>query len=263
MKKCIIFFAAVFAAGAILTSCGKDEQPTISVKLNQEATTEITIDEGASIVVEFSYVADAGIKQIEITAGGVAVHETFPKTDGFDAPNSHKENFTLGPFWIEAPNAETAVAEYVTRVTDANDDVESVTIKITVNSSLGDEQNFSLPWGDDGTANAVINELRGIRGIVEDGTFWIRSTTQGQNFVVVTDNEINSIKSSGRIRALYNNAAEANKYVVIAHPNEFSTFQPVNFISKNSNDEYYLIKWTSMDVDFVNFTVTANFSSIN
>jgi hypothetical protein len=253
MKRYSFYLAAVLLASIVsFTSCGKDDPPSITVKLDNQQRNEITVLEGETVSVEFSYKADAGIKQIEITSNGTTVHSDFPKTSGFSTTTSHTERFTLGPVWIEAANATTGSATYVTTITDVNGNTEEESITITVNTGLAAEQSFSLAW----TGSTVIDAERGIRGSVDQGRFWVNSTTQGESLVQVSEQAYNSVRSKGRIRLIYNNAPASDRFSFIAPDlNAGTTFPtPLYFISKTGNDNYYLIKWTGITADFVNFT---------
>ena len=260
MKKEILNYlvmaALIFAASLFFTSCGEEAPPSITVKLDQQPRTEITVNEGATVSVEISYSCDVGIKQIELTSNGKTVHPSYPKTNGFVSATSDKASFSLGPVWIESINTESVVATYVTRITDIKDRVEEVTFSITINTSLEEEKSFSLAW----TGQTVSNQERGIRCGVESGWFWVTSTIQGEKLIQLTESDYKAITGSGLIRVVYNNAPAQNKRTSIDVSTE-SAFKPIYFVSKTENDEYYLIKWTGLDIDFVNETATANFSS--
>jgi len=252
----LVMAAIILAVSLFFTSCGEEAPPSIAVKLDQQLRNEITVSEGSTVSVDISYSCDAGIKQIEILWNGKTLHPSYPKTVGFASVTTDMASFTLGPVWIETTKTESVVATYVTRITDIKDRVEEVTFSITVNSALEEEKAFSMVW----SGKSVTDQERGIRCGVETGLFWVTSSTQGEKLVQITESDYKTITSSGLIRVVYDIVPDQNRRTFIDVPTE-SAFRPIYFVSKTENDEYYLIKWTALDIDFAKETATASFSS--
>jgi hypothetical protein len=233
MKK-ILFIAAI--ATIALAGC-KDKEtdaPIVIIKLDGEEKQSISINEGKELKVEIEFTADAGIKQIELTADGNDV-DGYPKT-GITS-KTYNLSFTVGPLF------GTKTVLVVTKITDNENRTNEKVITITVvPEPLKSEIGFTLSILGNGINEDNPNMGFRFYGNSVTGLWNIEVVkTNPYNFVLLTANDYSLITSAGLLKYIFENAPEENKRTIITR-SVLST-APIYFISRNGTD-YFLIEWT-------------------
>ena len=262
--------AALFAASSVFVGCTTDEPPveppvvitrppSVMVYLNDVERDVLSVVAGTSVKVKIVYQAEAGFTRIDLKEGDVN-YTGFPK-----------ENLTTKTETLEFTAKvllRAGKVKYTTEITDKENRKEKVEIEITfTETNLGDKVEFTIIYrgGLTGGGPDATNTEHGIwyhnNPTVTTGK--IEIVTNGNDFVMLTENAYTAIKTKEALQDAYNatNADKQKSFTAtsgtLSNPSGGS-FTAKYFISKVA-ENYFLIKLTGLKFD--NGINTAYFES--